>query len=211
MIYLRRGLVRIATDGVVSLLHSELDGAIKRRGVRRARDTDNPSPSLDETGCQPCQFHAQIAEAYLLLRQAAERTEATGNIPSGVGGTIPVARQRLADAERELTEIAASRPDLRTAGIELQGHVTSLGVDLAGQVQPGALSDLRERAERCWELSYNLVLAYFESPPEPGTPAEAFHDDPLYQLIRRARADDWDADRFTQELRETLAKEPSRA
>ena len=210
MIALRRGLWKMLTDGVVTFAHSELQGAIGRRASRRG-GTGNPSPPSGEVGCRPCEFHAHVAEAYLLLRRAADRAEMEGRIPAGVGGTIPVAKERLGEAGREVGELAASRPDLRADAIELQGHLASLTIDITGDVGPDGLPEFRDRAERCWELSHDLVLAYFEGAAVAAPAGEELLDDPLYQLLLRARGEDWDADRYNREVRELLAKEPSHA
>ena len=122
--------------------------------------TAQPYYPRDE-GCPVCAIHRKLAESERLMAGLAMATAQQGQIPHGLGGTIPLAHRQLAEAQGMLGAVAQVVP-------ERQGQVRALGRQIAGaqavlggQVTPRAVLTAHQACAAAWRESYELAWAAF--------------------------------------------------
>jgi len=206
----RMYLLSAASEAFFTFVRSEVAVGLQRRRRDQAGESGIPSPSPQSDGCPVCDQFAHVAEAHTLLVKLADRSERNGSIPQGLGGTIPVARARLEQAYEGAGALAVSNPRLRAQALTVQHQVRNLAPRLSREVRAEEVRGLADEAGAIVDSSYDLAEAAFTD-RMPETPEETMRHDPLFQLLQRARAEDWDADTFNRELKATLNKEPARA
>lgn len=200
----------MASSLAFNLVKSEVQSGVVRWQNRGTAVTAEPSPSPDQDPCPVCSVHRQTAEAYMLLEGLSERCQREGKIPSGLGGTIPLARDLLNEAGQGAAALAVADTRLRNDALTLQGHVVALSTAMGGDLTPDQVPPLAEEAKRAWQSSYALAETAFRE-ETPKTPAEAVTHDPLFRWMHRVRTEDLDADAAMEELRTILNKEPAHA
>lgn len=206
----RQTLFEMASSVVFSFVHSEVEAGLVRWRRRGAQDTAAPSPSPDQGECPVCTVHRQTAEAYMLMEGLSQRCQREGRIPEGLGGTIPLARSLLDEAEQGATALAVADTRLRNNALTFQGHVAALSRDMRGDLTADEIPALTQRSKQAWESSYDLAETAFRQ-AKPETAAEAIAHDPLYQWMQRVRTQDMTAEAAMEELRGILEKEPAHA
>ncbi len=176
-------------------------GAIRPRPVG---ETAIPSPAgaAPDAGCPVCRVHLYVGEAYLLLERLARRSE-EGAIPPGLGGTIPLARRRLVDAQDLLLTVGAADANLRLQALTVHGQLAELVPALEGEVRPEDLPALAEDARRASEVCYDLAHAAFTlAEGAGGTGADA-----VYGILNRLHQRAIEPDQAVRELRRALETE----
>lgn len=205
----RMYLLSAASEAIFTFVRSEVAAGLQRRRQHQAGETAIPSLSPESDGCPVCDQFAHVAEAHTLLVKLADRCESRGEIPPGLGGTLPVARARLEQAYEGAGALAVSYPRLREQALTVQHQVRQLVPRLSREVRAEEVRGLADKAGKIVDSSYDLAEAAFTN-RMPETPEETMRHDPLFQLLQRARAEDWDAETFNRELKMTLNKEPAR-
>lgn len=149
-------------------------------------------------GCPVCRLHRELAEARSLLEGLAEKTEASGSVPSGLGGTLALVRECYATAHLRLGETRAARSDLgvRCSEVGLAIAEAEAAVPQPGEASPVAVRDAATKAAFAWREAYDLAAAYY-SVPEPSR-------DRVATWFETARREGWDTETAMARLQEVL-------
>lgn len=133
-------------------------------------------------GCPVCAVHREAAEANALVSGLAERAAAAGEIPPGLGGTIPIARKCLDDARAALSDVAQSFPNLRSEIERCDRELAAARSSLNGTLTPPMIAAAARRTTDAWVACYDLADAAFKPP------AKTERHDPLIGWIDEVKS-----------------------
>lgn len=159
-----------STHPVNTALYVDANGAPRCTSYHPELATAAPTPAATD-GWTPrcidgpfCRLHARTAEANMLmvgLRQRAWLAAQPTTIPLGLGGTIPLARLKLSEAQDALRECAAEMPD-RTGEIrDCDRLLQAAQAALAGTLDTAATTTAQEACYAAWNAAYSLNHAYW--------------------------------------------------
>lgn len=169
-------VVDILIQQVVPTGASMLADYIRNRPQPPSRLAPIPPPSAEGDGCPVCRAHRESAEAMALLNGLSRQVDATGEIPSGLGGTIPLARKSVEDARASLVDTAMAFPNLRNEIEDADRRLALTQSDLSTELQPSVVSSVALHATEAWEACYELARVAFA----PKTQGE---HDPLIEWL----------------------------
>lgn len=108
--------------------------------------------------CPICQLYALTAHAAALLEDLVQPSAQQGQVPAGLGGTIPLARRDLNQAIGLLPQVSQMTGwDLRQLRDCLYPTQNALGVWLA----PGGVAAVAVLAKECRRQAYNVTGSYY--------------------------------------------------
>jgi hypothetical protein len=165
----------------VSVVAESIRRTVKDPAPRRLEESSLPAAPEHNGGCPVCAVHREAAEANALLAGLAARAAATGEIPPGLGGTIPLARKCLDDARANLPDVALAFPDLRSDIERCDRELAAAHKSLDGTLGAAEITSASRRTGDAWAACYDLADAAF------APPAKQEHD-PLITWIDDVKA-----------------------
>lgn len=129
-------------------------------------------PSTYGTGasdsCPVCRQHELLAVAERLAFGIARYSTDQSAIPKGVGGTVPLVRQRLLQARAVIPSLDAMLPDRKGQVRSLLGAVGRAAIAYTtDRMTPDQARQAYPAVGAAWRASYELAVAYFAANPGP--------------------------------------------
>lgn len=113
--------------------------------------------------CPVCLIYERCAQAAALLEDLTPQAMEMGRVPDGLGGTIPLARQRLIEADQQLHRLLDSGYDVQ----HLDACVEQTMAALAGWLTPGQVAVVAAMARECRRQAYRLAWQWFLATGQP--------------------------------------------
>lgn len=110
--------------------------------------------------CPMCLLHARMAESEKLLDGLRKRAHLQHQIPEGLGGTIPLAQRKLAEAQGALGAVqgmAVDQDEVRRLSDTLQAAQDQL----SGWQTPESISVAHDTVYRGWDLAFDINSHYW--------------------------------------------------
>jgi hypothetical protein len=111
--------------------------------------------------CPACMLHSRVAEADRLMAGLRMHSQVQHRIPPGLGGTIPLARQRIAEARGLAPLVGRMVPNRRG---EVRSLETSLGSSyeaLGAYLDEDSIVAVAKQVHQSWQTAYTLAWAVF--------------------------------------------------
>ena len=156
-------------------------------------------PAASGDNCPVCRAHREAAEAMALMEGLAGQVERSGELPAGLGGTVPLARRCLEEARDSLVAVAASFPDLHDEVRRADGVLAAAQSTLSGTLAPSMVPSVARQTREAWQSCYELARLAFAPAAAP-----AAQDDPLLAWVHRVRATDMTDDEAIAALKGVL-------
>lgn len=110
--------------------------------------------------CPVCLVYDRIAVAAALLEDLAPEAIRAGQVPAGLGGTIPLARQRLLEADEVIHRLQGSIGwELTYLGACVGQTIDALGVTLT----PPGVSMVAAMARDCRRQAHEFAWAFWRA------------------------------------------------
>lgn len=140
------------------------DHSLRKANVALVGRREGPAEArvlISGDSCPVCLLHSRLADVVMLLDGLRKRAHLQHEIPLGLGGTIPLAAKKTAEARSNLALIATSMPNRQGEIRELDSMLDQLQHALAQHLTPEAVSAAYILAYRAWDRAYDLNHAYW--------------------------------------------------
>lgn len=143
--------------------HSLRDAAVALQAPKAAAHTAPAEARVlvAPDSCPFCLLHARTAEVMALVDGLRIRAQLQHQIPLGLGGTIPLAARKVAEARGALATAATYLPDRAGAVREADGYLAQLQQRLQQWLAPDDLAGVYVIARKAWDRAYDLNWVYW--------------------------------------------------
>lgn len=136
---------------------------IQSGGIRaRARRS---APQLEwigaSAGCPVCETHELLAEAKSLMEGLSIYTTIQQRVPDGLGGTIPLAKDKVRQAELLIPQVAAVLPERQSEIQQLARCLREAQAQLSGTLDIPGVNDAAFKVNQCWNWAFWLAWAAY--------------------------------------------------
>ena len=111
--------------------------------------------------CPVCLLHARTAEVMGLMDGLRKRSHLQHQIPQGLGGTIPLAAKKVAEARSSLALVANEFPDRQGEVRDLDNLLATMQDELNQWLTPEDVSRIHAQSIRAWDKAYDLNHQYW--------------------------------------------------
>ena len=111
--------------------------------------------------CPVCLLHARLAEVMGLMDGLRKRAHLQHQIPQGLGGTIPLAAKKVAEARSSLALVANEFPNRQDEVKSLDALLAQMQNELNQWLTPEDVSRIHEQSIRAWDKAYDLNHQYW--------------------------------------------------
>lgn len=133
-----------------SLFTEGFKGLFKSKGLEQSNILEDKPVTV----CRGCTIHTEVGQAYLYLLGISQRVDATGEIPKGIAGTIPLARAHIQKAYAESTSLMFIDPEIDDHAIKLATILPEIDHRLEFVANGREAIEITALCKEAWEVAY---------------------------------------------------------